>query len=194
MKTDLLKLSLYSIITALAIHTAQAENKEDKANTRSETGEPSSSQGSPGILLSKLMDADFKSANDEDLGQLEELLINPQTGKVEFAVLARGGFLGIGEKLVPIPWQAVRYQSEDEFTVSVDKEKLKSAPTVDKTYANIKSSSYVTSIYQHFGLQQAVGGADSPGGAGEDPSQPSDSSRPQDSDAKPNRHQSDSRL
>ena len=43
----------------------------------------------------------------EDLGKIEELMIDLRDGRIAFAVLSFGGFLGMGDKLFAIPWQAI---------------------------------------------------------------------------------------
>ena len=42
----------------------------------------------------------------EDLGKIEELMIDLENGRVAYAVLSFGGFLGMGDKLFAIPWRA----------------------------------------------------------------------------------------
>lgn len=47
----------------------------------------------------------------EKLGSIEDLVLDAKTGTIRYAALARGGFLGIGEKLVAVPWNAFEYQT-----------------------------------------------------------------------------------
>lgn len=105
------------------------------------------------------------SKSGEDLGKMEDLLINPQTGKIQYVVLGRGGVLGMGEKLVPVPWQAVNVSSEKEFTINVDKKKLKSAPTVDKNYSQLDQPDYYVTIYRFYEIPENTGGAEGPSGS-----------------------------
>src|SRR5512142_2622489 len=103
MKTSIL---LIAGSTALALSIQAATAKDKTSESKQSNSENSALSGAPaGVRLSKLMDAEIKSKSGEDLGKMEDVLINPTTGKIDFAVLGRGGFLGIGEKLVPIPWK-----------------------------------------------------------------------------------------
>ncbi len=88
----------------------------------------------------KVMAADTLEGDDivntanEKLGKLEHIMIHVPTGRVAYAVLSFGGFLGMGDKLFAIPWRALRIDPPDHrFIVDVDKETLvKNAPGFDK--------------------------------------------------------------
>lgn len=60
-----------------------------------------------------------------DLGELSDLLIDAYTGKIEFGVISLGGFMGVGEKLIAVPFEALEMKENDDFfTLNVDKEVL----------------------------------------------------------------------
>jgi sporulation protein YlmC with PRC-barrel domain len=85
------------------------------------------------ISASTLMGDKVVNAQGENLGEIKELMIDPQTGHVGYAVLSFGGFLGMGDKLFAIPFQSLKLRPEQkEFVLDVPKEKLKSAPGFDK--------------------------------------------------------------
>jgi sporulation protein YlmC with PRC-barrel domain len=117
------------------------------------------------VRFSKLMDANVASKSGENLGQLEDLIIDPQTGEIKYAILGRGGLLGIGEKYVPVPWKAIQVSSEKQFTLNVDKSKLKSAPTTDKSYSSLEQPGYDVTIYRFFEIPMGTGAAEAPGGS-----------------------------
>lgn len=69
----------------------------------------------------------------DDLGQIEEIMIDIDTGRVAYAVLSFGGFLGVGEKLFAVPWGALQLSAvAHEFVLDVDEDRLKNAPGFDK--------------------------------------------------------------
>ena len=69
----------------------------------------------------------------EDLGTIEHLMIDIENGRVAYAVLSFGGFLGMGGKLFAIPWSALKLDTEErQFILDVDKARLESAPGFDK--------------------------------------------------------------
>ncbi len=71
----------------------------------------------------------------EDLGKIEELVLDKQNGHVVYAVLSFGGVMGIGDKLFALPWKALSYNKEEEaYVLPLNKEKLKNAPGFDKDH------------------------------------------------------------
>jgi len=69
----------------------------------------------------------------ERLGDIDDVMIEKQTGQVVYAVMSFGGFLGIGDKHWPLPWSALNYDTSKEgFVVDLDKKKLENAPSYDE--------------------------------------------------------------
>ena len=74
-----------------------------------------------------------RNKSDEDLGKVEEIMIDVETGNVAYVVLSYGGILGMGTKLFAVPWDAFELSEEEhEFILDVSKEKLDRAPGFDK--------------------------------------------------------------
>ena len=91
----------------------------------------------------------------ENLGKIEELMLDLEKGRVAYAVLSLGGFLGMGEKLFAIPFEALKLDaSREHFTLDVDKAKLKNAPGFDKN--NLPQASDRTwgaEVYKFYGYK-----------------------------------------
>lgn len=71
----------------------------------------------------------------EDLGKVEDLVIDVKQAKVRYAALSFGGVLGLGDKLFAIPWNAFRlhFEGKDKYLVlNVAQDRLKLAPGFDK--------------------------------------------------------------
>jgi hypothetical protein len=68
-------------------------------------------------------------ANDEKIGSIERVMIDKTSGKVSYAVLAFGGFLGIGHDHYPLPWQSLKYDTNlGGYRTGVTEDQLKGAP------------------------------------------------------------------
>src|SRR3990170_4807846 len=81
---------------------------------------------------STLIGDPVRNENDEDLGDIKEIMLDTRTGEVGYAVLSFGGFLGMGDKLFAVPWDALTIDfDEHEFVLDVDKDLLKNAPGFD---------------------------------------------------------------
>lgn len=71
----------------------------------------------------------YNRAGDK-LGTVDNVMIDKRSGKVAYAVMSFGGFLGIGDRYHPLPWSVLDYDtSKDGYVVDIDKETLKEAPS-----------------------------------------------------------------
>ena len=79
-----------------------------------------------------------ENAAGEDIGKIKDLVIDFNSGKVQYAALDFGGFLGVGDKLFAVPWSAFKYVegsgSDRHLVLNVNKEQLKNAPGFDKNH------------------------------------------------------------
>src|SRR5665213_2747784 len=91
----------------------------------------------------------------EDLGKIEHLMIDLATGRIAYAVLSFGGFLGMGDKLFAIPWSALTVDTfEKRFILQVDKELLKRAPGFDKEqWPNMVDRAWGTQVFKYYGAK-----------------------------------------
>ena len=70
---------------------------------------------------------------NESLGRIHELVIDAREGRLAYAVLSFGGFMGMGNKLFALPWQALEFAyKENRLILNVDKERLTAAPGFDR--------------------------------------------------------------
>jgi len=84
------------------------------------------------VKASSIIGTDVVNAERESLGDIKELVIDPRTGKLAYAVVSFGGFLGVGEKLFAIPFSAFEYNAaKNEYVLDVAKQRLQAAPGFD---------------------------------------------------------------
>jgi len=73
------------------------------------------------------------NAAGDNIGKIEELMIDLDNGRVAYSVLSFGGFLGLGDKLFAIPWQALKLRLHDHaFLLDIPKDVLEKAEGFDK--------------------------------------------------------------
>jgi sporulation protein YlmC with PRC-barrel domain len=89
----------------------------------------------------------------EDIGRIEELMIDVTTGRVAYAVLSFGGFLGVGNKLFALPWSALTVdEAKKRFVVNVNREALDQLPGLDKDHwPDLGDLEYATGVYRQWG-------------------------------------------
>jgi len=69
-------------------------------------------------------------ADGDKIGRIESVMIGKRDGKVAYAVLSFGGFLGMGEDHYPIPWSVLTYdENYGGYRVSLTEDQLKNAPS-----------------------------------------------------------------
>jgi len=77
----------------------------------------------------KLIGVTVKNPAGETLGTVDDLMIDPPSGQVIYAVLSFGGLLGLGKQYHPVPWSLVTYDSaQDVVVVEMTMERLEGAP------------------------------------------------------------------
>ena len=68
---------------------------------------------------------------DQRLGSIHSVMIDKKSGHVAYAVLSFGGFLGMGENVTPVPWEALDYNVDlDAYVIDLTREQLENAPTL----------------------------------------------------------------
>jgi sporulation protein YlmC with PRC-barrel domain len=66
----------------------------------------------------------------EKLGSVYDVMLEKQSGKADYAIMSFGGFLGIGERYHPLPWDHLTYdESKGGYVVNVDRAQLEGAPS-----------------------------------------------------------------
>lgn len=114
---------------------------------------------SAAVLLSadSITGDDVCNMQDDNLGTIQDLMIDVQTGKIRYAVLSSGGFLGMGDRLFAIPWDALNLDKENKrFLLDVDAERLKEAPGFDKDHwPNMSDETWNSTVESYYSEQSA---------------------------------------
>jgi sporulation protein YlmC with PRC-barrel domain len=93
-----------------------------------------------------------KNNQGESLGDVKDFMVDTQTGKVNYAVLDFGGFLGIGNKLFAVPMEALQLDQENKcFKLNANKEKLENAEGFDQNnWPNFSDSQWQSNNNKYY--------------------------------------------
>ena len=88
----------------------------------------------------------------DKLGTIDHLMLDKKSGKVAYAVMGSGGFLGIGEEYSPIPWNALKYDTTLEgYVTGITAEQYRTAPKWERDWD--RDRDWETRVWSHYGLQ-----------------------------------------
>ena len=91
----------------------------------------------------------------EKLGSIHTLMLDKRSGKVAYAVMSFGGFLGIGDRYHPLPWSVLDYEtSQGGYVVDLDRSKLEGAPTYGTSETpNWSDRSWGQQVHDYYGTR-----------------------------------------
>jgi sporulation protein YlmC with PRC-barrel domain len=133
---------------------------------------PADQRASMLIKGKNIVGATVVNKADEKLGKIDDLLVDSRNGYAIYGIISEGGLLGIGDKLIAVPWTAfdVLPNGDGDATVVLDttKEQLKSAPNFDKArWTTICERNYMDRVHDYFGAEPSLSDAGT-GGWGRD--------------------------
>lgn len=113
--------------------------------------------------MEKFVRRAFRSANiigmsvttsdQKELGVIEELVVDVESGEVAYVVLSFGGYFGFGDKFFAVPWSEfsiTRGEAGNHFTVDTSVEKLRKLPGIDKkSWPEIATTDWDTVLDEH---------------------------------------------
>ena len=107
------------------------------------------------LSASSLASDDVKDADGKKLGKVDEIMIDIPSGRVAYAVMSFGGFLGMGDKLFAVPWSALQVDEDEKcFILDVDRSVLERAPGFNKDrWPDMADPSWGTQVYRHYGVE-----------------------------------------
>jgi sporulation protein YlmC with PRC-barrel domain len=118
------------------------------------------------LSASTLAGDSVRNAAGEDLGTIDEIMIDIPTGRVAYAVLSFGGFLGMGDKLFAVPWSALKVDEDEKcFVLNIDKQTIETAPGFDKdNWPNMSDAAWGAEISSYYHVRPYWESAEISGG------------------------------
>src|ERR1700750_1317898 len=85
------------------------------------------------ISSEKVTDTAVENARGDSLGHIDDIMIDKVSGRVAYAILQYGSFLGMGGKRFALPWDLLKYDTgRNAYLVDIPEERLKNAPSFDE--------------------------------------------------------------
>ncbi|MBL8879765.1 MAG: PRC-barrel domain-containing protein [Phycisphaerales bacterium] len=136
----------------------QDSTRRDQDSTRRDQGTRTGARAADFAMThrwqktSELIGLKVVNKANEDLGKVEEIVVDAANGRVLYGVLSFGGFLGIGDKLFAIPWQSLDLSGDAKaYVLAVDKERLQNASGFDKSHwPNFADPQWATTTYKYY--------------------------------------------
>jgi len=102
-----------------------------------------------------LIGNDVYNHDEQNIGDIKEIMLDVATGNIAYAVLSFGSFLGFGEKLFAVPWSALKLDTENKrFTLNISKERLQNAPGFNKdSWPNLADKTWADDIHSYYGIK-----------------------------------------
>ncbi len=134
----------------------------DKQDAYDSSPGPDMRHGPGPMLMSStsLVGNDVCNDKGEKLGDIKDFMLDMSDAKVGYAVLSFSTFLGMGEKLFAVPWNALTLDTEHKrFVLNVEKERLKAAPGFDKDrWPNMADQTWAKEIRTYYETQLTTNG------------------------------------
>ncbi|MBS0243515.1 MAG: PRC-barrel domain-containing protein [Proteobacteria bacterium] len=90
-------------------------------------------------------------AGDSKVGEIDHLVIEKISGRVAYAVMSFGGFLGLGESHYAVPWNALKYDTSlGGYRTGITEDQLKSAPHLEDN--SLSDRNWEQRTYEHYGV------------------------------------------
>jgi sporulation protein YlmC with PRC-barrel domain len=115
----------------------------------------------PDVMAAATLDGNKVISSDgENIGKIKDIMLDVRSGRVAYAVLSSGGFLGIGDKLLAIPWNALTLDTQEKcFVLNMVAERVKNAPGFDKEHwPSMADQTWATTVHQYYGSEPYWGG------------------------------------
>jgi hypothetical protein len=104
------------------------------------------------ISSSKVSGTEVYNTAGDHLGEINDIMLDKRSGKVAYAVMSFGGFLGLGEEYHPLPWATLKYDTrQGGYVVGLTKAQLEGAPHYQANQPPAWDRAYETKVHDYYG-------------------------------------------
>jgi|SRR6516162_894664 len=106
------------------------------------------------IASDKVEGTAVRNLSGDKVGTIERIMIDKRAGKVAYAVMSFGGFLGMGQDYVALPWHMLRYnESLDAYEMNISENQLRGAPAVAEGWdSGTVSRAWERDVHRYYGI------------------------------------------
>jgi sporulation protein YlmC with PRC-barrel domain len=157
-----------SVIAASTLAWAQPPTTGGEAGQRGNVTTPAPAPAATGGAVdnrvwerehraSKIIGTDVRNRQGEKIGDIKDLIVD-RNGSITLAIVSTGGFLGIGDRLHAVPWNALQSASGKDRVLDIDKARLKQAPGFDsRSWPNLGDERWLNENRRYFGTTSSTG-------------------------------------
>jgi sporulation protein YlmC with PRC-barrel domain len=118
----------------------------------------------PEVMAAATLDGNqVRSSDGEDVGKISDIMLDVRSGRIAYAVLSEGGFLGMGSKLHAIPWSALTLDTAEKcFRVNLTAQQIADEPGFDKDHWPAMADERWASEIHHYYSQDPYWGRTAP--------------------------------
>ncbi len=118
-------------VRAASSATDRASNAISHMGQTSYTGMADGTQWERTHRASRILGMDVRNRQGDKIGEVKDVVLD-KNGTIAYAVVSTGGFLGMGDRLHAVPWNALETPSgKKDYILDMDKQRLKTAPSFD---------------------------------------------------------------
>lgn len=105
------------------------------------------------FMVKKIIGSKVINLKGDTLGKIEDFVVDIDTGRIVYAIIESDGFLGVDEKLFPVPWKSLAaLPSEGIFFLNQSKEQMKKAPAFEKkNLPNMGDIRWGVNVFKYYG-------------------------------------------
>jgi sporulation protein YlmC with PRC-barrel domain len=158
MKTAFSTLALSIVILASSAAASAADT--NRAPAAAKAAQRTAVAGAPEVRMSKLIGKEVRNPRGQALGHVKDVILDTNSGRVHYAVLSFGGFLGVRDKLFAMPLAKVGVDDNGRLVLDATKEQLESAPAFDSTrWPDWRAGAYRAQLDRAYGNETAAADA-----------------------------------
>jgi sporulation protein YlmC with PRC-barrel domain len=141
---------------ALAMPAFAADSSRPQAAATTAASTPAAPSNAYEVRMSKLIGMNVHDPDGRKLGDIKDVIVDMNSGRVHYAILSFGGFLDVGDKLFAIPLSRVRADGKRGLVLDIGKDELKSAPAFEPArWPDWKTDAYRAEVDKRYGAGPA---------------------------------------